>query len=459
MDNTDIERNSPKCCKVSIESCNNTKRCFMTGEYCSQQLNIHMARRKILSLASNNSGDYVDNRDNASDSDAIEIIAFVIMNFSDMSDVVYKWRLQPYIKSLSKYLYISNGYLYCYEKELKTKDELGDKKRVRISVVRSDTDSANNFVICNRICQQMQIASIVIVDVSSQNPNVFYELGMAVSLGKLILPICYSESYFKRDLPERVNRITGMDNIQRHISFYPWNKTLFEYYGIVFKTAIKTSINEVYAEQSQIECQNDIGYIDFESATGPDSLFSDRKYDCFPYDEKIICENNQTEKVGWLIYNALKQQYNNASYRDNTLVVYTIEGFLNEEQSGLCIINYYESIVRKVIRGRCFCGDRIGVLVQENIIPESDKDSKKQRSLLYNIGEIIQIGVNQSTYIAAEHTIRPREKMEIEIDNFIEEDDNETERRFRGQIDGIERFVKEYTRNRGMIVLQSTVCH
>ena len=181
-----------KChyCYTPTESCIHARRCFMTGEYCSKQSNIQREREKIYS------------------NDSIK--AFVIMNFSDMSNVVYKWRLRTFIESLTEYLYIDREQhrLYCSSVEDDDSWSNEEMNKVKsIEVVRSDTDPASNYVVCNRICQQMQIADLVIVDVSSQNANVFYEFGMAVALGKLILPICYSESFYKMTYPEKISSI------------------------------------------------------------------------------------------------------------------------------------------------------------------------------------------------------------------------------------------------------------
>ena len=162
----------------------------MTGEYCSQKTNIQHKRKQLYRNTKK----------------GIAISAFVIMNFSDMSDVVYKWRVEAFVESLNKYLYfdIEKKRLYCNTKD----DQISSSDRIirvnKINVIRSDSDPASSYVICSRICQQMQIADLVIVDVSSQNPNVFYEFGMAVALEKMILPICYSESFYKRVIPKEL---------------------------------------------------------------------------------------------------------------------------------------------------------------------------------------------------------------------------------------------------------------
>lgn len=413
-----MEKNGNQNCCISMDSCIHSRRCFMSGEHCSKQPNIQRERRKMHN------------------SDKFKIKAFVIMNFSDMSDVVYKWRIKPFIESLSKYLYFKEDKLYCSisdEDSAKTEGNIEE-----IEVVRSDSDPASNYVVCSRICQQMQIADLVIVDVTSQNANVFYEFGMAVALGKLILPICYSESFYKIVIPEALNEDIKATRdkmhdkehpTEHHIGRYPWRKDLFEYYGIRYRQ-----------NKSSTE------YIEFKEAVKSDYGFSDNQYERFPYDQKL---SNNSDKVGMAIYNQLRNEYNNAKYDDNTLVVYTMDGFLNEDQAGRCIVNFYNKIVKQMKSEKCFCGERVGALVQGNIIPESEKDVKEKLDIAYSIGEIIQIGTNQATYLAAEEKIKSDDNWA----NLLQYTENKEEAAIEllpQQKKAIESFIKNHIKNRAI---------
>ena len=414
-------------CVVSLETSNHSRRCFMTGEYCSQQRNVQQQRKKMH-----------DNK---------KIMAFVVMNFSDMSEVVYKWRICSYIEKLAKYFFISKDkkQLYCsalHDEEI-DKDVWEPVKE--IEVVRADTDPSSNYVICNRICQQMQMADLVVVDVSRHNPNVFYEFGMAVALEKLILPICYSESYFNMSIPEGLKNSKEYKDynenareLEHHIGCYPWRKSLFEYYGICYKEADSAGNNQDKTE-----------YKEFQNVKKAEYGFSDKQYGQFPYHEKINLHEDKV--IGEEIYNKLRRTYNEAKPINNTLVVYTMDKFLNEEQSGRCIVNFYHRIIRRFRDEECFCGERVGVLVQGNYIPEDDKDAKKQSNLLYGIGEIIQIGLNQATYHATERKIKTHDVLDI---SGVKLPGNKSEKdgRIKKYNDDIIRCVKEYIRNRGLLV-------
>lgn len=379
----------------------------MTSEYCSKQLNIYREQKRLHK--------------------GKKITAFVIMNFSDMSDVVYKWRLKPFIESLTKYLYFDKNFenLYCSSVEIK--DNIPKDQKVKeIQVVRADSDPASNYVICSRICQQMQIADLVVVDVSSKNANVFYEFGMAVAFGKLILPICYSESFYKMVVPGNINNNWDLfEKVEHHMGCYPWRKDLFEYYGILYKN-----------KESKTQ------YLEYNQATDVKYGFSDVEYARFPYHEYI---NGDSETIGVKIYNRLAKVYNTARPRNNTLVVYTIDAFLNEDQAGQCIVNFYNVITASMSQYNCFCGERVGVLVQENVISECEKDGKSQLDLDYNVGEIIQIGLNQATYLSMKEKINAGDCFTEIVVDAIERNDIPSDTQ-----EQIERSVKEYVTNKAM---------
>lgn len=414
----------PKCCSVCLEDGIHVKKCFMTGEFCSKQSSIQKERNKLH--------------------EKNEINAFVVMNFSDMSDVVYRWRMKEFIQSLSKYLYIRDGELYCSESEIDSlENKVFEEERIKINVLRSDTEPANNYVVCNRICQQLQIADLIVVDVSSQNPNVFYELGMAIAMQKLILPICYSESYYKMVYPTQLEEMFNdyknyedetkrktLEELEHHIDCYPWRRKLFEYYGIIYR---RTSNK---GETGRTE------YLEYDVVKQKQYGFSDIKYARFPYHEKEKEDDNKSKMIGETIYTNLKDSYNNSGDEDNTLVVYTLEGFQNEDQAGICIVNFYNRITIRLKEEHCFCGERVGVLVQENIVPENDKDVKTQLYLNYNVGEIIHLGVNQAAHVVRCKKIKTEDFLNYSLlGDEMKSEEND-----------IKRYIRGYISNKGLLV-------
>lgn len=425
-------------CSVSISHLIPSRRCFVSGEYCSNQPNIQEQRKRI--------------HENG------QINAFVVMNFSNMSDVVYNWRIQGFIQSLTKYLFFSEDkkQIYCLRHVLKPKkegqsevykitiekehkqEEVSLKKIDSINVIRADTAPASNYVICNRICQQIQIADLIIVDVSNENANVFYEFGMAVALGKMILPICYNNSYFEKRLPEALSVKIETENqkndeLEHHIDCFPWRRALFEHYGIRYKRHKDTGVQQ-------------IEYKGFSLVNNKAYGFSDLKFSVFPYNtslEENINSGNEMS-IGEKIYTLLSESYNNSKYEHNTLVVYTLDGFLNEDQAGQCMINYYVHYIKSMKKEKCFCGERVGVLIQSNVIPEDVKDAKDKRYLLYDVGEIIHIGMNQATYEAQEKIIH--------TDDYLHPDGLSDWNRGNSWESEIYRFIKNFIRNRSILI-------
>lgn len=287
--------------------------------------------------------------------------------------------------------------------------------------------------------------------------SLFQKLGMAIALGKLILPICYSESYYKMSVPKLVKETDDEYKIiEHHIGCYPWRKNLFEYYGILRKKS-ETPCDE---NKKDIDIKR-THYMEYDNATNVKFGFSDIQYRRFPYDADILREYKDADgkrkiknegKVGKKLYDELRGSYNATTKNDNTLLVYTMDGFLNEEEAGRCIVNFYHAITSKLQENLCFCGDRVGVLVQGNAIPEEDKDSDELIDLFYSIGEIIHIGVNQATYLSEKEKLKTDDVIESRNIATWKKEDGNNDKITEKQRDGILRAIKGYTRNRGMII-------
>jgi hypothetical protein len=91
---------------------------------------------------------------------------FVIMPFQSTYDTFYEWSLKRYLKEGLK---IEN-----IDKQIRRADEFRDI----------------GYVMCEKICIRIQEADLIVVDLSTENPNVMYEMGLAVGLNKPLLVIC-----------------------------------------------------------------------------------------------------------------------------------------------------------------------------------------------------------------------------------------------------------------------------
>lgn len=452
----------PPCIK-STRSSIQTRQCFMTGEYCAQQSNIQKARKRLHDKEKGND-------------QTPEINAFVIMNFSSISDVVYESRIKPFVEGLKKYLLVDTGkpqQIACVPSgdQLKSEEHLNkylnkhpDMKRSdsnwkpvsKINVVRADSNPVSNYIICNRICQQMQTADLIIVDVSVESANIFYEFGLATAFHKLILPICFSDRFFEMKLPEKLeaamqqtqselllrkslnanpltrdkeaNLSSSVKALEKHIDCYPWRRTLFEHFGI-------------RCDLDDIPQADRVRYLPRKTVFSDKYGFSDLKYQRFPYTDKKNATDNQT--VGETIYDWLFNSYNQPgkSLKDiapqyNTLVVYTMDEFLNGDQAGHCIVNFYNNITRKMRYIHSFCGDRVAVIGSDNLIWDDPKDAKTSRTPPYGVRDLIRIGMDQATYECERKYIKPAEYL-----NDDRQQGNEWK-------EGIKQSIKSHIRNR-----------
>lgn len=473
------------CCIKSTESSIQTRQCFMTGENCSQQTNIQKERQRLHHAP-----------------DGPEINAFVVMNFSSISDIVYESRIRHFIESLKQYLFLDidenriacvpSGRLEDLDDPTIPREDIPKRwKRVnKINVHRADSNPVSNYMICNRICQQMQTADLIIVDVSVETANVFYEFGLATAFRKLILPMCFSESFFEMKLPKKLEEALqkvhaqqvreyrtaatekaaekaaekvakeatekaerNRKDQQKHTDSYPWRQRLFEHFGIHYqaveeeakkaaeKAVDKAAENAVekaerklknlekhidcypwrrklfehfgirYQEKSESEAPREhvVRYMDREKVFSEKYGFSDYQYNHFPYVEKT--EKGPT--VGATIYSWLERSYNRRKngYDYNTVVVYTMDSFLNPEQAGQCIVNFFYNITKPMMDEHCFCGDRVAILGQSNRIWDDPKDSKNQQSLMYSVSDLVRIGMNQATYEGERRRIKTNDYM------------------------------------------------
>jgi len=91
---------------------------------------------------------------------------FVIMPFRPNLDTFYEWSLKRYLRD--------SFAIEEPEKNIRRADEFRDI----------------GYVMCEKICRRIQEAELVVVDLSTKNPNVMYEMGLAIGLHKPLLPIC-----------------------------------------------------------------------------------------------------------------------------------------------------------------------------------------------------------------------------------------------------------------------------
>ncbi|WDP89219.1 MAG: hypothetical protein HUN04_05535 [Desulfobacter sp.] len=156
------------------------RRCFMTGKQC-----IFSSRKPLWDDA-----DYVKGEEPR------EYNVFVVMPFRSNLDTFYEWSLKRYLK---------DGFnIDQPDKQIKRADEFRDI----------------GYVMCEKICRRIQDANVIVVDLSIENANVMYELGISVGLGKQLLIVCNKSDKDKRintDLMESIG-LLGSDEVLEYPS-------------------------------------------------------------------------------------------------------------------------------------------------------------------------------------------------------------------------------------------------
>ena len=148
---------------VRLERCNRQvmKRCFMTGKHCIFSANVSAADRKsvraagTLEVSDSSKGDTPPPSVAPVDFDPN---VFIVMPFAPNIETFYRWSLKPFL---------TRGYGIPEE-----------------CVQRADEVRDIGYIVCEKICLRIQGADLILADISLENSNVFYEIGLARGLGR-----------------------------------------------------------------------------------------------------------------------------------------------------------------------------------------------------------------------------------------------------------------------------------
>jgi nucleoside 2-deoxyribosyltransferase len=117
--------------------------------------------------------------------------AFMLMPFNSTLDEVYRAQLEPCLSSVME------------------------------KVNRADDIAKTGYVICEKICKQIQLADLVCAELSCDNPNVLYELGLAYALERSIA-LFFKKKLDRKDIIKKLGLMESDYNI--YYSFDLLNK-------------------------------------------------------------------------------------------------------------------------------------------------------------------------------------------------------------------------------------------
>lgn len=170
---------------------NRIRRCFMTGKQCIFCGSEHPYDSKEPSV-------------------------FVAMPYRPNLAMCYSWSIKNYLSDALEKLW-SVDY---------------------VRIARADEQPHVGAITCEKICHQIQIANLVVVDITVPNANVMYELGLALGLEKQIVLISNHSEYdsatgsFAKDVS---NYLAAEANSPRKVLTYP---------GVSFLDGSTTKIEE-----------------------------------------------------------------------------------------------------------------------------------------------------------------------------------------------------------------------
>ena len=120
---------------------------------------------------------------------------FVARPFRDNLAMCHSWSLEPHLKAQFKGIIQKKRDDEKKEKNEEKKSERTgdtDDREVDVKLYNADGLTRIGAITCEKICRPIQMAEYLVADVSVPNPNVMYELGLALGLGRGVLLISYS---------------------------------------------------------------------------------------------------------------------------------------------------------------------------------------------------------------------------------------------------------------------------
>lgn len=354
------------------QNCKQVSRCFITGTKCTH-------RHQIQACLNKNRGE------GTSENAKNEVTVFVVMPFTEMTFKLYDMVKEELENIIREVYEIKDGYIRIKTKEVEdtsgqakdqgcVKDPSDKSERIhRVRFMRADFQIITGNIVCQRVCRLIQEADIVVVDVSYRNPNVFFEFGMAMALGKQVIPICFSEKYYAKADKKAPDKL---------IYPFEWKRMLYEYFSIFYNEEEK----------------------DIKHYLSLDTLSKWNKEDRDKYNGYGLNRRDNNTWAGFLINSLLAAGIEETAPTSGTLLVYTEEGF-NNSAKWRDIIENFQGVVRAVSNPQLFRGDRAVVLAQDNKLYGIDKDDPDGKPVGHNVGKITKSAVIAAKKKARAHAV------------------------------------------------------
>jgi nucleoside 2-deoxyribosyltransferase len=192
-----VEDTSAEALIKKLELCHTRimKRCFMTGKQC------------IFSSVISTKTSQKSNSRQVKNPKKKELNFFIIMPFKPNLETFYQWSLKPFL--LQHY-------------------RLQDH-----NIQRADEVLDMGYVVCEKICKKIQEADIVFADISVENPNVFYEIGLAYGLERPVILIQKEAMHQEDAIPDLLSDPRVMMSLSYNYNLQnALRQKIFRYRGV-----------------------------------------------------------------------------------------------------------------------------------------------------------------------------------------------------------------------------------
>lgn len=319
-------------------------KCFVTGQSCTHQSQIQRVRNE-------NHKNHI-------------VSVFVVMSFTGLNFFMYDIYRHELERLIKEHYWFDDSGDSTVLKNTGTKTEQYFKVK-SVLFTRADLEVSTGHVICNRVCDPIQQADLIVIDVSHPNPNVFYELGLAMSMGKHVLPICFTKKYYHKEYDPN-----GKNQNDKNIECFPWAKELYQYFSLYCYAVSSPKKYPPFAESKERE----------------------------KYTQYCFADPSNHFDVAAIMYTLLSEgvEHNqkDTPCPNDTLMLYSEKGFENPSQFPTVIQNT-DKLVKAISNPELFHGDRIMIFAQDDKLYEQDKDMPTRNPIGYNVADITKYGINK----------------------------------------------------------------
>ncbi len=123
---------------------------------------------------------------------------------------------------------------------------------IKTPIIRADTFAKTGYVMCTRICFNVQNAELIICDITEENLNVFYELGLSIALNKKLFLIAHDKL-----ISAEIKKFIYSFGLAPQVSYYSSNNPISKFSDSAQIKPIDVIENQDITDNSVLIYSND----------------------------------------------------------------------------------------------------------------------------------------------------------------------------------------------------------